>query len=129
MADDGSPRPPYYFTEESWDRFTEWCMNPTALRIGPSVFNLTLAENSLCWKMAWKRGNGCDDVYMAREDIFEALEYRPCCFHELHVLPPIENEYRSVKPTKEATSTQSSSCYGEESFHLMGGLIKSGCRC
>ncbi|KAG2313033.1 hypothetical protein Bca52824_024590 [Brassica carinata] len=25
-------------------------------------------------------------MYIWREDIFEALEYRPCCFHELHVL-------------------------------------------
>ena len=49
MADDGSPQASlYYFTEESWDRFTEWSMNPTALRIGPSVFNLTLAQRIVC---------------------------------------------------------------------------------
>ncbi|KAG2334117.1 hypothetical protein Bca52824_005297 [Brassica carinata] len=37
MAADGSPQASlYYFTEESWDRFTKWSTNPTALRIGPS---------------------------------------------------------------------------------------------
>ncbi|KAG2243009.1 hypothetical protein Bca52824_095145 [Brassica carinata] len=45
MAADGSPQASlYYFTEESWDRFTKWSLNPTALRIGPSVFNLTFAR-------------------------------------------------------------------------------------
>lgn len=49
MADDGSPQASlYYFTEESWDRFTQWSMNPTALRIGPSVFNLTVAQRIVC---------------------------------------------------------------------------------
>ncbi|KAH0863738.1 hypothetical protein HID58_080949, partial [Brassica napus] len=49
MADDGSPQASlYYFTEESWDRFTKWSTNPTALRIGPSVFNLTFAQRIVC---------------------------------------------------------------------------------
>ncbi|KAG2250750.1 hypothetical protein Bca52824_080886 [Brassica carinata] len=49
MAADGSPQASlYYFTEESWDRFTKWSTNPTALRIGPSVFNLTFAQRIVC---------------------------------------------------------------------------------
>ncbi|KAG2289724.1 hypothetical protein Bca52824_049328 [Brassica carinata] len=49
MADDGSPQASlYYFTEESWDRFTKWSTNPTALRIGPFVFNLTFAQRIVC---------------------------------------------------------------------------------
>ncbi|KAH0904029.1 hypothetical protein HID58_043532 [Brassica napus] len=49
MADDGSPQVSlYYFTEESWDRFTKWSTNPTSLRIGPSVFNLTFAQRIVC---------------------------------------------------------------------------------
>ncbi|KAG2328827.1 hypothetical protein Bca52824_000007 [Brassica carinata] len=49
MEGDGSPQASlYYPTEEAWQRFTEWSTNPTALRIGPSVFNLTLAQRIVC---------------------------------------------------------------------------------
>lgn len=49
LADDGSPQASlYFFTEESWQRFTTWSMKPTALRIGPSVFNLTVAQRIVC---------------------------------------------------------------------------------
>ncbi|CAH8359074.1 unnamed protein product [Eruca vesicaria subsp. sativa] len=44
MPSDGSPQSTlYWFSEESWDRFTEWSMNPTTLRIGPTAFNMTVA--------------------------------------------------------------------------------------
>ncbi|KAG2298784.1 hypothetical protein Bca52824_035256 [Brassica carinata] len=108
MADDGSPQASlYYFTEDSWDRFTEWSMNPTALRIGPSVFNLTLAENSLCWKIAWKRD-------------------RVAFMNSMFCLQ-IDNEYQKCKADKRGYIVPNLLlAYGEESFHLMGGLIKSG---
>ncbi|KAG2271935.1 hypothetical protein Bca52824_066490 [Brassica carinata] len=72
MAAGGSPQASlYYFTEESWDRFTKWSTESNSFEDWSLVFNLTFArENSLCWKMAWKRGNGCDDVYMARKHLW-----------------------------------------------------------
>ncbi|CAH8306580.1 unnamed protein product [Eruca vesicaria subsp. sativa] len=40
MPSDGYPQSTlYWFNEESWDRFNEWSMNPTNLRIGPTIFN------------------------------------------------------------------------------------------
>ena len=48
MADDGSPQSLlYYFNEESWNRFTQWALNPTPLRIGHTAFNLTVAQRIL----------------------------------------------------------------------------------
>ena len=48
MADDGSPQSLfYYFNEESWNRFTQWALNPTPLRIGHTTFNLTVAQRIL----------------------------------------------------------------------------------
>ncbi|CDY22242.1 BnaC02g25460D [Brassica napus] len=48
MADDGSPQSLlYYFNEESWNRFTQWALNPTPLRIGHTAFNLTIAQRIL----------------------------------------------------------------------------------
>ncbi|KAG2248099.1 hypothetical protein Bca52824_087727 [Brassica carinata] len=86
MAADGSPRASlYYFTEESWDRFTKWSTNPTALRIGPSVFNLTFAQRIVC-AGKWLGNEEMDAMmYIWREKTSLALEYRPCCFHERHV--------------------------------------------
>ncbi|CAH8387129.1 unnamed protein product [Eruca vesicaria subsp. sativa] len=44
VPSDGSPQSSlYWFNEEPWDRFTEWSMNPTTLRIGPTAFNMTVA--------------------------------------------------------------------------------------
>ncbi|CAH8356898.1 unnamed protein product [Eruca vesicaria subsp. sativa] len=44
MPSDGSPQSSlYWFNEESWDTFTEWSMNPTTLKIGPTAFNMTIA--------------------------------------------------------------------------------------
>ncbi|CAH8359039.1 unnamed protein product, partial [Eruca vesicaria subsp. sativa] len=44
MPTDGSPQSTlYWFNEESWDRFTEWSINPTNLWIGPTAFNMTVA--------------------------------------------------------------------------------------
>lgn len=44
IPSDGSPRASlYWFDEKAWDRFTEWSMNPTTLRIGPTAFNMTVA--------------------------------------------------------------------------------------
>lgn len=45
MESDGSPKSSlYYFSEESWDRFTEWAQNPVPLRLGPICFNLVVAQ-------------------------------------------------------------------------------------
>ncbi|KAF8102825.1 hypothetical protein N665_0193s0008 [Sinapis alba] len=49
MAQDGSPVSSlYYFSEESWNRFTEWSMNPIPLQIGPICFNLAVASRIVC---------------------------------------------------------------------------------
>ncbi|KAG2305895.1 hypothetical protein Bca52824_025643 [Brassica carinata] len=118
MEDDGSPQASlYYLTEEAWQRFTEWSTNPTALRIGPS--RIVCAGK-------WLGNEEMDAMMYIWRETSLALEYRPCCVHERHVLPRIENEYRSVKTGKEATWYPIASSCGEESFHLMGGLIKSG---
>lgn len=48
MADDGSLQSVlYYFNEESWNKFMQWALNPTPLRISPSAFNLTVAQRIL----------------------------------------------------------------------------------
>ncbi|KAH0892006.1 hypothetical protein HID58_054435 [Brassica napus] len=48
MADDGSLQSLlYYFNEESWNRFTQWALNPTPLRIGHTTFNLIVAQRIL----------------------------------------------------------------------------------
>ncbi|CAH8390267.1 unnamed protein product [Eruca vesicaria subsp. sativa] len=37
-----------YLSEESWTGFMEWCMNPIAVKIGPSFFNLAVATRIIC---------------------------------------------------------------------------------
>ncbi|KAG2311373.1 hypothetical protein Bca52824_022930 [Brassica carinata] len=45
LPQDGSPQSSlYYFSEESWNRFTECSMNPIPFQIGPSLLNLTVAS-------------------------------------------------------------------------------------
>ncbi|CAH8352090.1 unnamed protein product [Eruca vesicaria subsp. sativa] len=46
---DGSPQSSLcYLSEESWIGFMEWCMNPIAVKIGPSFFNLAVATRIIC---------------------------------------------------------------------------------
>ncbi|KAH0877951.1 hypothetical protein HID58_065345 [Brassica napus] len=62
MADDGSPQSLlYYFNEESWNRFTQWALNPTPLRIGHTAFNLTVARRILT--LGKWLGNELDNAY------------------------------------------------------------------
>lgn len=49
LPQDDSPESQlYYFSEESWDRFTQWSMNPIPLQIGPTIFNSTVATRIVC---------------------------------------------------------------------------------
>lgn len=48
----------------------------------------TIFDCALFYFLCEHSGNRCDNVYIAREDVFEALEYKLCCFHERHVQPP-----------------------------------------
>ncbi|KAG2267108.1 hypothetical protein Bca52824_074187 [Brassica carinata] len=117
-----SAAPLYYISEESWKGFTEWALKPIPLTIGPTCFNLSQSyKSSKCWKMAWKRGDGCGYVYMACEHYIESLGPSPCCFHECYVLPPSRRCIQEVLPNKKPINCLISflEC-SEESFHLMG---------
>ncbi|XP_018448733.1 uncharacterized protein LOC108820265 [Raphanus sativus] len=63
LPQDDSPESQlYYFSEESWDRFTQWSMNPIPLQIGPTIFNSTVATRIVC-AGKWL-GNDEMDAYM-----------------------------------------------------------------
>ncbi|KAF8115980.1 hypothetical protein N665_0024s0007 [Sinapis alba] len=51
----------YYVSEESWNIFTEWSINPVPLQIGPICFNLTVASRIVC-AGKWL-GNEMDAAY------------------------------------------------------------------
>ncbi|CAH8386955.1 unnamed protein product, partial [Eruca vesicaria subsp. sativa] len=75
MPSDGSPQSSlYWFHEESWDRFTEWSMNPTTLKIGPTAFNMTVATRVI-GPEKWL-GNECHNSMKASEILLKQHERR-----------------------------------------------------
>ncbi|KAF8093219.1 hypothetical protein N665_0387s0008 [Sinapis alba] len=49
LPQDGSPQSSlYYFSEESWNGFTAWSMNPIPLPIGPTCLNLSVSTRIVC---------------------------------------------------------------------------------
>ncbi|KAG2312813.1 hypothetical protein Bca52824_024370 [Brassica carinata] len=102
MEDDGSPQASlYYLTEEAWQRFTEWSTNPTALRIGPSVFNLTLAERIVC-AGKWLGNEEMDAMmYIWREKTsLRRWNIDRVAFMNAMFCLQIENEYQKCKDGK-----------------------------
>ncbi|KAF8112867.1 hypothetical protein N665_0059s0005 [Sinapis alba] len=62
MAQDGSPQSSlYYVSEETWNRFTEWSINPMSLQVGPICFSLTVNSRIVC-AGKWL-GNKMDAAY------------------------------------------------------------------
>ncbi|KAG2333947.1 hypothetical protein Bca52824_005127 [Brassica carinata] len=129
MAADGSPQASlYYFTEESWDRFTKWSTNPTALRIGPSVFNLTFAQRIVC-AGKWLGNEEMDAMmYIWREKTsLRRWNIDRVAFMNAMFCLQIEKEYEKCKGDKRGYVVPIFFLLmGEESFHLMGGLIEFG---
>ncbi|KAG2323370.1 hypothetical protein Bca52824_016583 [Brassica carinata] len=102
MEDDGSPQASlYYLTEEAWQRFTEWSTNPTALRIGPSVFNLTLAQRIVC-AGKWLGNEEMDAMmYIWREKTsLRRWNIDRVAFMNAMFCLQIENEYQKCKDRK-----------------------------
>ncbi|KAH0902253.1 LOW QUALITY PROTEIN: hypothetical protein HID58_041756, partial [Brassica napus] len=101
LPEDASPQASlYYISEESWKGFTEWALKPIPLTIGPTCFNFY--KSSKCWKMAWKRGDGCGYVYMACEHYIESLAPRRVAFMSAMFCLQVDAAYKKFLPNKKA---------------------------
>ncbi|KAH0893248.1 hypothetical protein HID58_055677, partial [Brassica napus] len=129
IADDGSPQSLlYYFNEESWNRFTQWALNPTPLRIGPIVFNLTVAQR-IVTRGNWL-GNEEMDVmmYMWRENTtLRRWNRKRVAFMSALFASSSRMHTANFLLTKKPTNCPIFFLLtAEESFRLMAELIKYG---
>ncbi|KAH0897946.1 hypothetical protein HID58_047514 [Brassica napus] len=129
MTDDGSPQSLlYYFNEESWNRFTQWALNPTPLRIGHTAFNLIVAQRILI-PGKWLENEEMDAMmYMWRENTtLRRWNIKRVAFMSALFCLQLDNATINFILTKKPTNCRIFFLLtGEESFCLMAELIKSG---
>ncbi|KAH0898179.1 hypothetical protein HID58_047747 [Brassica napus] len=104
MADDGSPQSLlYYFNEESWNRFTQWALNPTPLRIGHTAFNLTIAQRILT-PGKWLGNEEMDAMmYMWRENTtLRRWNIKRVAYMSALFCLQLNKAYRKFNPNKKA---------------------------
>ncbi|KAH0898562.1 hypothetical protein HID58_048130 [Brassica napus] len=104
MADDGSPQSLlYYFNEESWNRFTQWTLNPTPLKIGHTAFYLTVAQRILT-PGKWLGNEEMDAMmYMWRENTtLRRWNIKRVAFMSALFCLQLDNAYRKFHPNKKA---------------------------